>query len=209
MKIKADGITNLTDARYFAAKEVQWLSFNFTEGAPDYINPSVAKAIAAWVEGVEVVGKWASLSVSEINEWAKLLNLNLVQIDDFLISFNMQPLGVAVIKRFVVSSFENMESLRDEMQHLEPLVAAFELDFETLNWHDLQKNHASIRLQDLKKLSQDFKIIFKMNIQPAEIEFFKSEIQPYGLTVCGGEEEQVGVKSFDELDAIFDILESY
>jgi phosphoribosylanthranilate isomerase len=204
MKIKADGITNLTDARYFAAKEVEWLSFNFTEGAPDYINPSVAKAIAAWVEGVELVGKWAFLSVSEINEWAKLLNLNLVQIDDFLISFQKQPLEVAVIKRFVVSSFETMDALREEMQHLEPLVVAFELDFEHLNWHDLnQLSH----LQGLKKLSHDFKIIFKMNIQPAEIESFKSEFKPYGLTVCGGEEEQVGVKSFDELDAIFDILE--
>jgi phosphoribosylanthranilate isomerase len=205
MKIKADGITNLTDARYFAAKEVEWLSFNFTEGAPDYINPSVAKAIAAWVEGVQIVGKWSKLSVSEINEWTKLLNLNLVQIDDFLMSLNRQPLEVAVIKRFVVSWFEKMESLRDEMQRLESLVVAFELDFETMNWHDLKKNH----LQDLKKWSHDFKIIFKINIQPDEIESFKSEIKPYGLTVCGGEEEQVGVKSFDELDAIFDILESY
>jgi phosphoribosylanthranilate isomerase len=205
MKIKADGITNLTDARYFAAKEVAWLSFNFTEGAPDYINPSVAKAIAAWVEGVELVGKWAFLSVSEINEWAKLLNLNLVQIDDFLISFQRQPLEVAVIKRFVVSSFENMDVLREVMQQLEPLVVAFELDFEHLNWHELNQSN---RLQDVKKLSHDFKIIFKMNIQPNEIESFKSEFKPYGLTVCGGEEEQVGVKSFDELDAIFDILES-
>jgi phosphoribosylanthranilate isomerase len=66
-----------------------------------------------------------------------------------------------------------------------------------------------MQLQDLKKLSHDFKIIFKINIQPNEIESFKSKIKPYGLTVCGGEEEQVGVKSFDELDAIFDILESY
>ncbi|MEY4935838.1 MAG: hypothetical protein RIS64_2197 [Bacteroidota bacterium] len=208
MKIKADGITNLTDARYFAAKEVEWLSFNFTEGAPDYLNPSIAKAIAAWVEGVQIVGKWSKLSVSEINEWAKLLNLNLVQIDDFLISFQMQPLEVGVIKRFVVSSFENRASLRDEMQRLESFVVAFELDFETFSWNDLKQNQHWLQVQDLAKWSHDFKIIFKMNIQPAEIESFKSEIKPYGLTVCGGEEEQVGVKSFDELDAIFDILES-
>ena len=208
MKIKADGIANLTDARYFAAKEVEWLSFNFTEGAPDYINPSVAKAIAAWVEGVQIIGKWSKLSVSEINEWSKLLNLNLVQIDDFLISFNIQPLEVAVIKRFVMSAFENETSLRDEMQRLESLVVAFELDFETLSWNDLKQNRHGFRVQDLAKLSRDFKIIFKMNIQAAEIESFKSKINPYGLTVCGGEEERVGVKAFDELDAIFDILES-
>jgi phosphoribosylanthranilate isomerase len=208
MKIKADGITNLTDARYFAAKEVEWLSFNFTEKATDYINPSVAKAITAWVEGVQIIGKWSALSVSEINEWAKLLNLNLVQIDDFLMSFKMQPLQVGVIKRFVVAAFDGVAVLRDEMQRLEQTVMAFELDFEHTSWQDLKNNHASVRLQDLKKLSHDFKIIFKINIQPDEIESFKSKIKPYGLTVCGGEEEQVGVKSFDELDALFDILES-
>jgi phosphoribosylanthranilate isomerase len=97
-----------------------------------------------------------------------------------------------------------MESLRDEMQRLESLEVAFEFDFGYMNWQELNTNPA---LSALKKLSQDFKIIFKMNIQPAEIESFKSEFKPYGLTVCGGEEEQVGVKSFDELDAIFDILE--
>jgi phosphoribosylanthranilate isomerase len=208
MKIKADGITNLTDARYFAAKEVAWLSFNFTEGAPDYINPSVAKAIAAWVEGVEVVGKWSSLSVSEINEWAKLLNINVIQIDNLLTPLDTPPLQVAIIKRFVVSSWDNVEPLQAEMQRLQSLVVAYELDFEDTDWQDLKNNTYSIRVQDLKKWSQDFKIIFKINIQPDEIESFKSEIQPYGLTVCGGEEEKVGVKSFDELDAFFDILES-
>ncbi|MEN9613244.1 MAG: hypothetical protein RLZZ628_4058 [Bacteroidota bacterium] len=209
MKIKADGITSLTDARYFAAKEVAWLSFNFTERATDYINPSVAKAIAAWVEGVQIIGKWSSLSVGEINEWAKLLNLNFVQIDSFLISSSAEPLQVPVIKRFVVAAFNNVASLRDAMQHWTQTVMAFELDFENVHWQDLKKNHAWMQWQDLKNLSHDFKIIFKINIQPNEIESFKLKINPYGLTVCGGEEEQVGVKSFDELDAIFDILESY
>jgi phosphoribosylanthranilate isomerase len=208
MKIKADGITNLTDARYFAAKEVAYLTFHFTEGAADYINPSIAKAIAAWVEGVSIVGKWTRLSVSEINEWANLLSLNIVQIDDFLMSIHTEPLQVPVIKRFVVKTTTDLATLRAEMLHLKPIVLAFELDFENIDWNDLKQKRTLISLDDLKQLAHDFKIIFKINVQSTDIESFKFKIKPYALTLSGGEEEQVGVKSFDELDAIFDILES-
>ena len=56
LKIKANDITNLTDARYFAAKEATWLTFNFVEKTPTYIEPMTARAIFEWVEGVEIVG---------------------------------------------------------------------------------------------------------------------------------------------------------
>jgi hypothetical protein len=31
-------------------------------------------------------------------------------------------------------------------------------------------------------------------------------LQPAGISLVGGEEERVGVKSFDEIEAIFDVL---
>jgi len=45
IKVKASQITNLTDARYFAAWEVEWLGFNFDEGSAHYIPPVEMKAI--------------------------------------------------------------------------------------------------------------------------------------------------------------------
>jgi len=33
-----------------------------------------------------------------------------------------------------------------------------------------------------------------------------AKLQPYGLSIKGGEEEKVGFKSFDEVDEIFEVL---
>jgi len=34
-----------------------------------------------------------------------------------------------------------------------------------------------------------------------------TEINPIGITIRGGEEEKVGVKSFEEVDELFEMLE--
>ena len=66
IKVKASQITNLTDARYFAAKEVEWLSFDFTEGSSTYIDPMKARAMFDWVEGPCIVGEFQNL-IYEVN----------------------------------------------------------------------------------------------------------------------------------------------
>jgi len=50
IKVIADNILNLTDARYFAALGVDYLAFNL-----DNINPQSIREIKEWVEGVKVL----------------------------------------------------------------------------------------------------------------------------------------------------------
>ena len=83
IKIKASDITSLTDARYFAAKEVEWLSFNFTEGVVGYIQPMKARAIFEWVEGVKIVGEFNSMTADEINFYTEGWSLQAVQVGHF------------------------------------------------------------------------------------------------------------------------------
>ena len=45
MLLKATAVMNLTDARYFAAKEVDYLGFNLEEGTEGYLDPMYMKAI--------------------------------------------------------------------------------------------------------------------------------------------------------------------
>ena len=83
IKVKASDITNLTDARYFAAKEVEWLSFNFTEGVVGYIQPMKARAIFEWVEGVKIVGEFNNMTGDEINFYTEGWSLQTVQVGHF------------------------------------------------------------------------------------------------------------------------------
>ena len=54
-KIKISQITNLTDARYFAAWGVDYLGFDIDPNSEHFTSPSVVAEIAEWVEGPEMV----------------------------------------------------------------------------------------------------------------------------------------------------------
>ena len=56
-KIKASWITNLTDARYFAAMLVDYLGFQLDLSHDDRISPEVFHGIKAWVEGPQIVAQ--------------------------------------------------------------------------------------------------------------------------------------------------------
>jgi phosphoribosylanthranilate isomerase len=76
-QVKASSITNLTDARYFAAWEVKWLGFNLDANAEDYIEPVKMKAMKEWVDGVEVVAEFGMQTASEIKQLATLGSLRM------------------------------------------------------------------------------------------------------------------------------------
>jgi phosphoribosylanthranilate isomerase len=54
-----------------------------------------------------------------------------------------------------------------------------------------------------------YPVLLNINLSPAELPDFIALVQPLGLNLRGGDEERVGVKSFDELDAIFEGLEAF
>ena len=55
--IKAGRITNLTDARYYAAHNVHWLGFLYEQNNPESLSIEAFRAIKAWVEGPMVIAE--------------------------------------------------------------------------------------------------------------------------------------------------------
>jgi len=60
IKIKASSITNLTDARYFAAMLVDYLGFQLDLSHDERINSEEFHGIKAWVEGPKIVAQVAA-----------------------------------------------------------------------------------------------------------------------------------------------------
>ena len=58
-QIKASQITNLTDARYFAAWGVEWLGFGLESGQDYFVTTAQMAAIKEWVEGPKMVGEFS------------------------------------------------------------------------------------------------------------------------------------------------------
>ena len=210
IKIKASDITNLTDARYFAAKDVEWLSFNFMEGAASYIEPMKARAIFEWVEGPIIVGEFGHMTADEINFYTEGWGLKAVQVGYDTTAETIAAIkNGTIIKDFQIEVFTNTDYLRGEMSNLATLVEAFQLSFDKngIAWSDLKSPQSMITVDDLRILCTEFKIILSIDFDLQDLDEILS-LNVYGLNLRGGEEERVGVKSFDELDEVLDILES-
>ncbi len=78
MLLYASSITNLTDARYFAAREVDFLGFNFEAGTPGYLDPMYMKAMREWVEGPRIAGEFSRAAAAVVREAAEFYGLDAV-----------------------------------------------------------------------------------------------------------------------------------
>lgn len=172
-KIIAQNITNLTDARYFAAWGVEYISFNLEMDSPYYIPWEKAKEIIDWVEGPKALVDAAAL---EFLEGA----------DGHILSSIYSSLPLNKMAFFRTPIIEFTKGLPSGHYIIKPLSS----ELDTL------KNIAEEKL-----LGCDIYI----DITDLSLDEIK-DLPPFGLVVQGGEEEKVGVKSYDDLDLIYDWL---
>jgi phosphoribosylanthranilate isomerase len=206
LKIKASQITNLTDARYFAAKEVEWLSFNFAERTDNYIEPMRARAMFDWVEVPHIVGEFDGFDADTVNFYAENWGLKAVQVGESSEIFNLK--SEYIVKEIIVDSATTADILRGLFLPFTGVVAAFQLNFELENitFSQIKSGKHPLSIKGLLGLCAAFNIILAIDFQLDELDDILA-LKPFGLSLQGGEEERVGVKSFDELDEIFDRLE--
>lgn len=172
-KVIAQNITNLTDARYFAAWGVDYLSFNISKDSPFFIELSKAQEIIEWVEG--------PLSLIESNAVEFIEG-----IDGHILSniFSSLPLNKEAFFRTPMS--EVLRGLPAGKYIIQPnpseVEALFKLDASKIMGCDIFVDAQDLGIAQLEELPE------------------------YGLVLQGGAEEKVGVKSFDELDVIYEWL---
>jgi phosphoribosylanthranilate isomerase len=209
MKIKATSINNLTDARYFAAWNVEWLGFSLEMGNANYIRPQDVKEIKDWLVGPKIVGEFGlDQSLGDILASIELLQLDAVQLSmytDYTIAKSLRE--VTVIKEWVLDDLANMDTFAEQCSAASAYVNYFYLDLEKngISWADLQANPTALEL--LKDLCIEYPILISLVCPPSELEAYLNSVEPHGISLQGGAEEKVGVKSFDDLDATFEILD--
>jgi phosphoribosylanthranilate isomerase len=194
MIFKASAITNLTDARYFAAKAVDFLGFNLEEGTEGFLEPMYMKAIRAWVEGPQIVGEFARTPLNLVREAAIFYGLDLVQVDAGVGGNTWSDLkDLDVILRIKPS--ETGESTGQIFAGAAPFVRYFLIDFSGVA--DVWQN------PEWPDLCRRYPVLLHLDEAAARIPHVVQTLGAAGLSLSGGEEERVGIKSFDELDDLF------
>lgn len=172
--IIAQNITNLTDARYFAAWGVSYVSFNSISDSPYYMTEDKIREIKEWLEGPKCLIECRTLEFDELADGLILDNM-----------YSSLPLSKESFFRIDITEF--MKGLPDGHYIITP-----ESD-----------NQLEEVLRKLKKMSTGLNIyidIAHLSIQNLRIP------KDIGIVVQGGDEEKPGVKSYEDLDELYEIL---
>ena len=197
MVIKASRITNLTDARYFAAREVDFLGFNLEEGTASYLDPVYVKAIREWVEGPGIVGEFSREPVSVVREAAAFYGLDAVQVTEAYADQLAALEGLTVI--MTLESGHDTGSILRLLEAAKPFVAWFLVGFGSAVLTAEETDFWS-------KCCKTYPVLIETEATAGEVPELVRSLGAAGLSLAGGEEEQVGVKSFDDIEEIFEAL---
>ncbi len=205
MKIKAVNITNLTDARYFAAQGVTYMHFDFRETSPAYISPIQAIAIIDWIEGINFIGQWETDDVALLNRFLTNTSIKAVQIEENFPVDDIASIAVeTVFRKIFIDERTTLHTLQQRIEKYEGEKKVVQEIFAT---HDTFEN---LLLYNKKIIFEDFISLTEHFLISLDISFNANDLQQliplnlYALCLHGGAEEQVGIKSYDVLDKIFE-----
>ena len=207
-KVKASQVTNLTDGRYFAAWEVEWIGFNFELGTDTSVDIQKMKEIRDWLEGPSFVGEFGLTNAETIRETATFLELDYVQINHFTEVETAKAIkDIPIIKEILILKEEDNSTVQITMTAFNSYVKFFLLDFTKsgISWEEI-KSGKYLDFYTLKQICQDYAVILSVDLNTDNLTEVMETLNPYGLNLTGGEEEKVGFKSFDDIDEIIEAL---
>lgn len=192
--IIAGPIKNLTDARYFAARGVQAVFFDIRPESSDYIPEYEAIAIKEWIDVDQLGFVMPGNNVVEDLLMAENLKLNFVVWTNE--SATTQTASESKIMKYWKGNINDLNTAKTK-----ELLNSFDhLIIESPNQSALDIIVSDQNLLDTCYLMAE-------NILNDKTAIVKWVNDGGKICLTGGEEEKVGLKSFDELDDIIDLLE--
>ncbi len=184
-KIYASQVGNLSDARYFAAWGVDYIGFVIDSG----LSVTSIKEMIDWVEGPEYIMELEGIDSSPETIGAMAgLELSKVMTTPFFGGY-LPP-----------SMIHLPSNIFPKVNHADEQIIKIEGSFGSLREDDLSS---------LRQVCSQNKIWVDVDFSVEDLDYLLNEISPLGLIIRGGVEEKVGLKNFDDLDAIFEHLEVF
>ncbi len=207
-QIFANKVSNLTDARYFAAWGADWLCFNLYPGEEESVSAEELYAIKEWVAGPKLVGAFGMMEEEDIRKGIELLGLDGILLGNFA---TVDAAGafsdIERIKLVVIDGDSSAQDVRSLFENWQDHTDFFLLDFSRNGyaWENLKEGESPISANFVKSLCEQYPVLLAIDCKEQDVEgLLDASIK--GLVFHGGAEESVGVKSFDVIDVILEVL---
>jgi phosphoribosylanthranilate isomerase len=204
--IKAGPIKHLTDARYFAALNVTWLSFVTEKSHEDYCEPRTFHAIREWVEGVEICGESSFSDEEKILSDVSEYGLNVIQVGPFTSTKNLKEItSCTIVREIVIDTEIDLESIKNIAEEYPFDYLQLSFVNNDIKYEDIRDGKYSLSLKDIEDLCKKYSILLDWTFHTENFSAILS-LSPAGICVRGGEEEKTGMRSYEDLDELMEML---
>lgn len=207
IKIKASAIDNLTDGRFFAAAGVEWIGF-----PADYSqNKSLTKVqileVKEWLYGPRYVLETGQLGEDEVNELCQFTGIYNVQSTRKLNVADLAEVQ-SLIREVAVDANTDLAKIEELIAGEKDFTAQFLLKMKgpSAGWQYWDQNQE--QCTKLKTILKTAPCILEMGFDQNNVLHLIETFQPFAISILGSGEEEVGLKTFDEVADLMERLES-
>jgi phosphoribosylanthranilate isomerase len=170
-------VNNLSDARFCAAVGVEMIGYCCNKADDRFVTAEMINAMVGWTAGVDTLLEFGNQPESEI----------LAAIE------NIKPQAIML----------PTESITQAIRQLSIKVIALVTDEKSV----INQEFISYSINELPSLKYQSKAYISGDFDNSTILNLISEHKAYGIYLKGGDEIRPGIKTFDELQDIFEVLE--
>ncbi|WP_310392564.1 hypothetical protein [Hymenobacter sp.] len=187
------GINNLSDARYCAGMGAAKLTFILDPALPGHVDAKTVQELAGWIAGVELLGEFDQLSAPQINAIAAECALDAVLLRSFPTAAAMAEIAPPVY----------LALGPDAVAEALPLpfpVAGIVVELAAVTSSEDERA--------LQVLAAAHKLWLGPGLDPARARELATRFPLAGLSLPSGNEVKPGLRDFDQLEAVFEALET-
>ncbi|MCH8332194.1 MAG: hypothetical protein IH946_12625 [Bacteroidetes bacterium] len=192
-RVKAT-VNSLTDARYFASKGVEWISFKIGDEGMPLIE---AAEISEWIAGPDKIVELTNPNTTLLNEVIDKMSPNLVQLNEKDAGL-AQSLNCPAMIKVQIYQAETAKQIGDRLNPLSKYGKLFILDLNKVN----------PILEELADLCTTHECLIESDLMEQEMLELIDHVKPYGICLSGSAEIDTGMKDFEKTDKIMESLQS-
>ena len=187
------GINNLSDARYCAGMGADKLTFLLDPALPGHLDTKTVKELAGWIAGVELIGEFEQLNTYEINAIAADCALDAVLLRSPRTAEELAEIAPPVYLELSPESKTPAQPLPDS-------VVGFIIE--------LPGPVSQETLAALRRIASQRPLWLGPGLHPDYARDLAGWLPLAGLSFPSGNEVKPGLRDFDQLEAVFEALET-
>ncbi len=194
-------LTNLSDARFAAAADAEFVGFSFDPISTNYVAPNAMMEMRGWLSGPKIVGNFNLIAPDDLNLEIDNYELEVVELDFSLYAGYARSVHAETILRLKLSALDQAG-----LRHFDGDYLLIHADEIFSNWTLTRTNRHVLDL--LKSACAHNRCIIDIPAEAQQLREIVQMLSPYALCLYGGQEQRPGIKEFTDMQEKLEALEA-